>query len=251
MSRHPISLTLMVTLVVIILYCTTTTSAQATTTNTTAPVPQVRFIRDYIPINCGTEIKPNYIVTFHYAAHLVTKDNRVGELFDETADYAPLTLQTNARAMLAPLARGLEGACIDERRTVVIPYQYAQFESLPKETDLVFLVHVIDVKPYADLFDQMDTNNSGCIELEEFSEYIASTGRVQENLTHATALRLMRQNDKNRDGVVECEELNGGAEKYCDVVTSCKAKMDSFDAWFGSFNDEHHITADDLIANDI
>jgi len=220
--------------------------SHAQVTNSTQPAPQVRFIRDFVPLNCPVSVKQNYLVTFHYAAHMVTRDNRVGELFDETGDYAPLTLAANARAMLPPLARGLEGACPDERRTVVIPWQYAQFESLPKNTDIVFLVHVIDVKPYQDMFHTIDTDNSGCITLEEFIEYVKSTGRVQENLTHATARRLMRHNDANKDGFVECTELLGSTTKYCDIVTSCRARRDSFDSWFDSFNRENHVTAEDL-----
>lgn len=176
----------------------------------------VRFIRDSIPSICPITIKHNYMVTFSYTAHLITEDNRVGTLFDSTPEYSTITLQANPRQMMTALYRGLLGACMDEKRSVIIPHEIANLSdpSLPKKTDFVFIVNVIDISPTVDYFDQIDIDRNGCLTKDEFKTYITEQRKTAPYLIDSAAEKLMALHDKDNDGYVECGEFQS-ANKHC------------------------------------
>jgi Ca2+-binding EF-hand superfamily protein len=199
------------------------TEVEEPTTPAPPPAPvarTIRFIRDFVPDKCPITIKHNYMVTFSYTAHEVTPENRVGKKFDETPEYSTITLQANRRHMLTSLYRGLLGACIDERRTVIIPHEISDLkdESLPTNTDFVFIVNVVDVAPFTDYFDQMDINYDGCITLNEFKVYVSEQRKTAPHLIDIAAEKLMSFHDKDKDGYVECSEFSS-SNKHCTNIT--------------------------------
>jgi len=202
--------------------------SNAEDTSTDAP-RTVRTIRDVIPTTCPISVQHNFFVTFSYTAHVVTANNTVGAKFDETALYTTVTLQANERQMLTGLYRGLLGTCLDESRKIIIPKEISKLKSSPEMkaqgidvegSDVVFIVNVIGIEQFVDLFDTTDTNRDGCLTIDELTAYIKDTGKVPSHLIDAAAEKLFLADDKNGDGYVECSEFRS-KKKFCNSNTLC------------------------------
>ncbi|XP_059180101.1 peptidyl-prolyl cis-trans isomerase FKBP10 isoform X2 [Centropristis striata] len=108
--------------------------------------------RHTIPKLCGREAKDGDFVRYHYNATFVD-----GKTFDSSHQKgdAKVGLLGEGR-LIAGIEKGLQGMCVNERRTVTIPPHLAYGSTgagdvVPPDTTLVFDIHLLDLWNKADL----------------------------------------------------------------------------------------------------
>lgn len=108
--------------------------------------------RHFIPKVCARESKNGDFVRYHYNATFVD-----GKTFDSSHQRgdAKVGLLGEGR-LIAGIEKGLQGMCVNERRTITIPPHLAYGstgagEVIPPDATLVFDVHLLDVWNKADL----------------------------------------------------------------------------------------------------
>uniref|UniRef100_A0A4W6CMU8 peptidylprolyl isomerase n=1 Tax=Lates calcarifer TaxID=8187 RepID=A0A4W6CMU8_LATCA len=108
--------------------------------------------RYFIPKVCAREAKEGDYVRYHYNATFID-----GKTFDSSHQRgaAKVGLLGEGR-LIAGIDKGLQGMCVNERRTITIPPHLAYGstgagEVVPPDTTLVFDIHLLDLWNKADL----------------------------------------------------------------------------------------------------
>lgn len=105
-----------------------------------------------IPKVCAREVKNGDYVRYHYNATFVD-----GKTFDSSHQRgSPKVGLIGEGRLLAGVDKGLQGMCVNERRTVTIPSHLAYGstgagDTVPPDTTLVFDIHLLDLWNKADL----------------------------------------------------------------------------------------------------
>lgn len=108
--------------------------------------------RSFIPKVCGRESKHGDFVRYHYNASFVG-----GKTFDSSHQKGEAKVaQIGEGRLLAGMEKGLQGMCVNERRTVTVPPHLAYGSTgagdvVPPDTTLVFEIHLLDLWNKADL----------------------------------------------------------------------------------------------------
>ncbi|KAK5850908.1 hypothetical protein PBY51_001745 [Eleginops maclovinus] len=117
-----------------------------------SPVLDVVVDRKFIPEICAREAKEGDYVRYHYNATFVD-----GKTFDSTHEKgdAKVGLLGEGR-LIAGIDKGLQGMCVNERRTITVPPHLAYGSAgagdvVPPDTTLVFELHLLDLWNKADL----------------------------------------------------------------------------------------------------
>uniref|UniRef100_A0A4W6CMT5 peptidylprolyl isomerase n=1 Tax=Lates calcarifer TaxID=8187 RepID=A0A4W6CMT5_LATCA len=106
--------------------------------------------RYFIPKVCAREAKEGDYVRYHYNATFID-----GKTFDSSHQRgaAKVGLLGEGR-LIAGIDKGLQGMCVNERRTITIPPHLAYGSTgavVPPDTTLVFDIHLLDLWNKADL----------------------------------------------------------------------------------------------------
>lgn len=108
--------------------------------------------RYFIPEDCPREVKNGDYVRYHYNVTL-----QDGKIFDSSHQKgeAKVGLIGEGR-LIAGVDKGLQGMCVNERRTVTVPPHLAYGSAgagdvVPPDTTLVFDIHLLDLWNKADL----------------------------------------------------------------------------------------------------
>ncbi|KAM7370754.1 hypothetical protein PAMP_010277 [Pampus punctatissimus] len=107
--------------------------------------------RVFIPEICVREVKNGDNVRFHYNATFID-----GKTFDSSHQRGASVGLIGEGRLIAGLEKGLQGMCVNERRTITVPPHLAYGSTgagdvVPKDTTLVFEVHLLDLWNKADL----------------------------------------------------------------------------------------------------
>ncbi|XP_054454886.1 peptidyl-prolyl cis-trans isomerase FKBP10 [Anoplopoma fimbria] len=120
--------------------------------NASPVVEDVVVDRHFIPQVCGREAKEGDYVRYHYNATFVG-----GKTFDSSHQRgdAKVGLLGEGR-LIAGIDKGLQGMCVNERRTVTVPPHLAYGSTgagdvVPPDATLVFDIHLLDLWNKADL----------------------------------------------------------------------------------------------------
>ncbi|XP_053720733.1 peptidyl-prolyl cis-trans isomerase FKBP10 [Synchiropus splendidus] len=120
--------------------------------NPSPVVSEVIVDRYAIPEICSREAKKGDYVRYHYNASFVD-----GKTFDSSLQkgIAKVGLIGEGR-LIAGVDRGLQGMCVNERRTITVPPHLAYGSAgadgvVPPDTTLVFDIHLLDLWNQADL----------------------------------------------------------------------------------------------------
>uniref|UniRef100_A0A667Z0U7 peptidylprolyl isomerase n=1 Tax=Myripristis murdjan TaxID=586833 RepID=A0A667Z0U7_9TELE len=117
-----------------------------------SPLGDIVVERNFIPKNCPREVKNGDYVRYHY--NLTFLD---GKTFDSSHESgAPKVGLIGEGRLIAGVDKGLQGMCVNERRTVTVPPHLAYGstgagDKIPPDTTLVFDLHLLDLWNKADL----------------------------------------------------------------------------------------------------
>ncbi|KAM7381589.1 hypothetical protein PAMA_012431 [Pampus argenteus] len=105
----------------------------------------------FIPKVCVREVKNGDNVRFHYNATFID-----GKTFDSSHQRGASVGLIGEGRLIAGLDKGLQGMCVNERRTITVPPHLAYGSAgagdvVPTDTTLVFNVHLLDLWNKADL----------------------------------------------------------------------------------------------------
>ncbi|KAM9716912.1 peptidyl-prolyl cis-trans isomerase FKBP9 [Menidia menidia] len=120
--------------------------------NPSPVVADVVVDRYFIPKNCGREAKSGDYVRYHYNATFTD-----GKKFDSSLEKGAAKVGLIGEGRLIPgIDKGLQGMCVNERRSITIPPHLAYGstgagEVVPPDTTLVFDIILLDLWNKADL----------------------------------------------------------------------------------------------------
>ncbi|KAL3051518.1 peptidyl-prolyl cis-trans isomerase FKBP10 [Trematomus bernacchii] len=117
-----------------------------------SPVLDVVVDRKFIPAICAREAKEGDYVRYHYNATFL--DGKTFDSSHEKGD-AKVGLLGEGR-LVAGIDKGLQGMCVNERRTITVPPHLAYGSAgagdvVPPDTTLMFELHLLDLWNKADL----------------------------------------------------------------------------------------------------
>ncbi|AWP17751.1 putative peptidyl-prolyl cis-trans isomerase FKBP10-like [Scophthalmus maximus] len=108
--------------------------------------------RSFIPKLCAREVKDGDFVRYHYNATFVD-----GKTFDSSHQKGDAKVgRIGEGRLIAGIDKGLQGMCVNERRTITVPPHLAYGSTgagdvVPPDATLVFEVHLLDLWNKADL----------------------------------------------------------------------------------------------------
>ncbi|XP_029977971.1 peptidyl-prolyl cis-trans isomerase FKBP9 [Sphaeramia orbicularis] len=117
-----------------------------------SPVLDVVVDRYFIPSVCAREVKNGDYVRYHYNATFID-----GKTFDSSHQRGAAKVgQIGEGRLIAGVDKGLQGMCVNERRTLTIPPHLAYGSTgagdvIPPDATLVFDIHLLDLWNTADL----------------------------------------------------------------------------------------------------
>lgn len=117
-----------------------------------SPVVDVVVDRYFIPSVCAREVKTGDYVRYHYNATFTD-----GKTFDSSHQRgAPKVGLIGEGRLIAGIDKGLQGMCVNERRTLTVPPHLAYGSNgagdvIPPDATLVFDIHLVDLWNKADL----------------------------------------------------------------------------------------------------
>ncbi|XP_071375619.1 peptidyl-prolyl cis-trans isomerase FKBP10 [Centroberyx affinis] len=117
-----------------------------------SPVGDVVVDRYFIPKDCAREVKNGDYVRYHYNVTFLD-----GKTFDSSHQKGvPKVGLIGEGRIIAGVDKGLQGMCVNERRTVTVPPHLAYGSAgagdvVPPDTTLVFDLHLLDLWNKADL----------------------------------------------------------------------------------------------------
>ena len=136
------------------------------------------------------------------------KDNGNGNVveIDRNSNFR---FHVGSKSVIEGLDVGIIGACINEKRQIVIPPSmgYSRHEKIPKGSTLLFNVYCNDingikksevVKPIDDFFASLDTNKDMRIDIDEFVKGLSSVDSIDD---HIVMLHFQKA-DTNTDGTI-------------------------------------------------
>lgn len=117
-----------------------------------SPVLDVVVDRKFIPAICAREAKEGDYVRYHYNATFL--DGKTFDSSHEKGD-AKVGLLGEGR-LIAGIDKGLQGMCVNERRTITVPPHLAYGSAgagdvVPPDATLMFELHLLDLWNKADL----------------------------------------------------------------------------------------------------
>ncbi|CAH2283309.1 peptidyl-prolyl cis-trans isomerase FKBP9 [Pelobates cultripes] len=192
------------------------------------PEDSVSITAQFKPSNCTVLSKKGDYLKYHYNATLMD-----GTLLDSTHQYGKTyNIVLGSGQVVMGMDVGLQDMCVGEKRTVIIPPHLGYGEEgvdgeVPGSAVLVFDIELLELVPglpegymfiwngevSPNLFEDIDKDKNGEVQLEEFSEYIytqveAGKGKLAPGFDASKIIENMfRNQDRNEDGKITEEEF--------------------------------------------
>ncbi|XP_781995.2 peptidyl-prolyl cis-trans isomerase FKBP14 isoform X2 [Strongylocentrotus purpuratus] len=174
------------------------------------------------PEDCQRTAQSGDYVTVTYVAFLA--DESGNERFDNTDNTGPVNFRLNDKKSTAMQGwhQGLEGACLREKREVLIPagqltlnHRLPNSKPPPKGKDVGYTFEVRNIQdspPAENLFKKMDFDENKEISKDEIRRYMEETsiGGLEKFEDHKGAIdHMFKQMDKDKNGAISHEEFPG------------------------------------------
>ncbi|KIK02700.1 hypothetical protein K443DRAFT_677423 [Laccaria amethystina LaAM-08-1] len=114
-----------------------------------APVSELKIDTTYMPAECPAKAQPGDAIRVHYTGTLYAN----GKKFDSSHDRgSPLPLTLGIGQVISGWDKGLQGMCLNEKRTLTIPADMAYGSRgfgnvIPANSPLVFTVELVGLEP--------------------------------------------------------------------------------------------------------
>lgn len=174
------------------------------------------------PELCDRKAKANDVLTLHYKGYL----NDTMELFDSHYEKEPFTFQLATGQVILGWDRGLTGACVGEKRRLVIPpqlaYGDAKHDQIPPSSTLVFDIEILKIEagsPPINVFKEIDTDQDERLSRKEVGEFLkrqlgradrhGDSGSTDDPDRVQMIDEIFMHEDKDKDDYITHSEFSG------------------------------------------
>ncbi|XP_054751214.1 peptidyl-prolyl cis-trans isomerase FKBP14-like isoform X2 [Lytechinus pictus] len=174
------------------------------------------------PEDCTRSVQSGDYLTVTYVAFLPEESGN--ERFDTSDNTGPVHFRLNDPESTAMQGwhQGLEGACVREKREVLIPageltmnHRLPNTKPPPEGKDVGYRFEVRNIKdtpPAENLFKKMDFDENKQISKDEIKRYMEESGigGVEKFETHKEAIdHMFNKMDKDKNGAISHDEFPG------------------------------------------
>ncbi len=135
-----------------------------------------------------------------------------GAVFDSSPQNKPMRFVAGADDVMPGWAHGVIGTCLGERRRLTIPPEWAfagrRGLPVPGDATVEITLDLIAVEEPPNLFAAIDANKNNVIDHAELVRWLRSEG-VPAGEAEVVARELIKQDDKNGDGLIQWAEYSG------------------------------------------
>ena len=175
----------------------------------------------YVPEKCHESRKSmtGDMIFVHYTGyiHEKSKAGRKGSMFDSSVSREPFEFQLGAGHVIKGWDKGLLGMCIGEKRTLILPPEYAYGSkragsSIPGGATLKFDVECVDIRDKKvikelgnNIFKEIDTDGDWLISQYELDVWFMESRGEADGAPPG----LFNRDDLDGDGLLTWDEFAG------------------------------------------
>uniref|UniRef100_A0A6G1S4R3 peptidylprolyl isomerase n=1 Tax=Aceria tosichella TaxID=561515 RepID=A0A6G1S4R3_9ACAR len=186
--------------------------------------PQLVIHSLFKPEQCDRRAKSTDVLTLHYRGSIQGSDS----IFDSSYDRnEPFTFQLGIGQVIRGWEKGLVGACVGEKRQLVIPphlgYGNAKHDQIPPGSTLIFDIEILKVEegptPMLNVFKEIDVDTDGRLTRKEVGEFLRAqlaqanrhgdSGSADDPDQVQMVDEIFMHEDKDKDGYITHDEFSG------------------------------------------
>lgn len=185
--------------------------------------PELEIHETFKPEPCERKAKSTDVLTLHYKGYL--KDSE--KVFDSSYERnEPFTFQLGIGQVILGWEKGLGGACVGEKRRLVIPpklgYGDAKHDQIPPSSTLVFDVEILKIEEGPapmNVFKEIDQDQDQRLSRKEVGEFLrkqlsqanqhGDTGSPDDPDRMQMIDEIFMHEDKDKDDYITHDEFSG------------------------------------------